>query len=77
MCPTNTQSKFAHSPIAAFDNHTHNLRPPSTPTLAIPGSAEKLAVLCARAAAGEALFHESDVMIDMPMKAARAFRMAR
>lgn len=39
----------------------HDSRPlPATPTLALPGSPEKLAVLEARAAAGVQLFHPRD-----------------
>jgi hypothetical protein len=52
-------SKFARRGVG---NGSKGRRLPATPTAAPPGSAEKLAVLEARAAAGEALFHPLDAL---------------
>jgi len=40
--------------------------PPAEPTDAAPGSAAKLQVLAARAAAGQALFHPRDECLEAP-----------
>ena len=50
-------SKFARKGVSASNR---NSRPPTEPTDAEPGSAEKIAVLAGRAERGESLFHPDD-----------------
>lgn len=53
-------SKFAHRGPGNF----HRVAPPlPTPTRALPGSAEKVAVLEARAALGQLLWHPADASL--------------
>jgi hypothetical protein len=59
----NAGASLAHNALEAADLNLDDAfepRPAATPTHARPGSPEKIAVLEARAAAGEALFHPDD-----------------
>jgi hypothetical protein len=51
-------SRFARRGIG---NHNRGRSPPPAPTSALPGSPEKVAILCQRAALGVSLWHEEDV----------------
>jgi hypothetical protein len=53
-----SMSKFARRGIG---NHNRGRSPPPAPTSALPGSAEKVAILCQRAALGVSLWHGEDV----------------
>lgn len=53
----------SHHAKRGVGNHNHG-RLPAEPTSAVPGSEEKIRILCERARRGESLFHPLDVHLD-------------
>lgn len=58
-------SKFARRGVLDFNGR---VKPPPEPTLAPPGSAEKVRVLEQRARRGEALWHPDDALMPRAMR---------